>query len=179
MAAVLGLSPEAVEAVVEKLRAENCAGIYAANLNSPRQTVVSGTKEALTEAEPRFKEAGAKRVIPLQVSGPFHSPFMESAAQKFAEALSAVTFHDAAIPFFSNVTGTSVTSGAEIKALALKQITSPVRWTAIEAGVAALRPDAVLECGPGKTLCGLWNDFCGDIPCYAMGTQNDIEGSSY
>jgi [acyl-carrier-protein] S-malonyltransferase len=175
MAAVIGLPPERVEGLVAAWTAGGLAGLYSANLNSPRQTVVSGTSVALKEAEGRFKEAGAKRVIPLAVGGPFHSPLMRSAADRFAHTLARVAFADPSIPFFSDVTGKWETDGAEIKRLATEQITSAVRWTDIEAGIAALRVDAVLEPGPGKTLCGLWKDTGSAIPCYAAGSAADIE----
>ncbi|MDR1230081.1 MAG: ACP S-malonyltransferase [Spirochaetaceae bacterium] len=175
MAAVIGLPPEKVESLVAAWTAEGLAGLYSANLNSPRQTVVSGTSAALKEAEGRFKEAGAKRFIPLAVGGPFHSPLMRSAAECFAKTLDGVAFADPVIPFFSDVTGRRETSGAEIKRLATEQITSAVRWTDIEAGVAALHVDAVLEPGPGKTLCGLWKDTGSAIMCYAAGNDADIE----
>ncbi|MDR1094966.1 MAG: ACP S-malonyltransferase [Spirochaetaceae bacterium] len=175
MAAVIGLPLERVESLVAAWTAEGLAGLYSANLNSPRQTVVSGTSAALKEAEARFKEAGAKRVILLAVGGPFHSPLMRSAADRFARTLAGIAFADPSIPFFSDVTGKRETDGAEIKRLATEQITSAVRWTDIEAGVAALQVDAVLEPGPGKTLCGLWKDTGSAIPCYAAGSDADIE----
>jgi [acyl-carrier-protein] S-malonyltransferase len=174
MAAVIGLAPETVEGLVAEWTAKGLSGLYAANLNSPRQTVVSGTGAALKEAEARFKEAGAKRFVPLAVSGPFHSPLMQSAADRFARILADVSFADPVIPFFSNVTGKQETSGAELKRLAVLQITGAVRWTDIEAGVAALGVDAVLETGPGKTLCGLWKDTGSAVPCYAAGNDADI-----
>ncbi|MDR1470341.1 MAG: ACP S-malonyltransferase [Spirochaetaceae bacterium] len=175
MAAVIGLPPETVEGLVVAWTAEGLAGLYAANLNSPRQTVVSGTQTALAEAEARFKAAGAKRFVSLAVGGPFHSPLMQSAAERFEAALAPVLFADPAIPFFSNVTGKQETSGAELKRLAVKQITGAVRWTDIEAGIAALGVGAVLEAGPGKTLCGLWKDSGSAIPCSAAGTEADIQ----
>jgi [acyl-carrier-protein] S-malonyltransferase len=175
MAAVIGLPPEAVEGLVVAWTKEGLTGFYGANFNSPRQTVVSGTRAALAEAEARFKKAGAKRFVPLAVGGPFHSPLMESAARHFEKTLETVTFANPAIPFFSNVTGKQQTSGAELKRLAVKQITGAVRWTDIEAGIAALEPGAVLEVGPGKTLCGLWKDAGSAIPCYAAGSDEDIQ----
>jgi [acyl-carrier-protein] S-malonyltransferase len=175
MAAVIGLPPEKVESLVAEWTAAGLTGLYSANLNSPRQTVVSGTQAALQEAEARFKEAGAKRFIPLAVAGPFHSPLMQSAADRFAQTLAGVTFTDPVIPFFSNVTGKQETRGAELKQLAAKQITSAVRWTDIETGIAALNVTAVLEPGPGKTLCGLWKDTGSAIACHAAGNDADIQ----
>lgn len=176
MAAVLGLAPEQVEALIAEWKASgSAADLYAANINSPRQVVVSGSGAALAEAETRFKEAGAKRVIRLQVAGPFHSPFMKEAAEAFAPVLEKVNFSDPAIPFFSNVTGKQVSNGAEAKALALRQIVEGVRWTDEEAAVAKLEPAAVLETGPGKVLQGLWKDTGSAAPAYGAGTAAEIK----
>jgi [acyl-carrier-protein] S-malonyltransferase len=172
MAAVIGIAPEQVEELVTKWSVE---GLYAANINSPKQTVVSGTAAALAEAEIRFKEAGAKRVIRLQVAGPFHSPLMADSAQAFCPALDAETFRDPAVPLYSNVTGKLVSSGEEAKKLALLQITSPVCWVDEEAALMAAGIDACLEVGPGKVLQGLWRDSGSGIPCFAAGTVEDIE----
>lgn len=179
MAAVLGLAPEQVEGLIaewKKSAAADFAGdLYAANINSPKQTVVSGTSAALSEAEKRFKEAGAKRFIRLRVAGPFHSPFMKEAAEAFAPVLEAAAFGDPEIAVFSNVTGKRIQSGSEAKALALRQIREGVRWTDEEAAIMALNPDAVLETGPGKVLQGLWRDTGSAIPCYGAGTAKEID----
>jgi len=175
MAAVVGLAPEkAEELIAQWAAAEGLKDIYAANINSPKQVVVSGTAAALTEAEARFKEAGARRVLRLPVAGPFHSPLMNSAAEAFMPVLESVTFNDPVIPLFSNVTGKQVFSGAEAKKLALQQITSPVRWIEEEAAIAALGFEACLEAGPGKVLQGLWRDSGSGIPVFAAGTIDDI-----
>jgi [acyl-carrier-protein] S-malonyltransferase len=174
MAAIIGLAPEQVETLAAEWK---IGGLYAANFNSPRQTVVSGTAAALALAEERFKAAGARRVIRLQVAGPFHSPLMASAAEKFRPVLDGVDFRDPRLPFYSNVTGKRVNSGAEVKKLALAQITSPVRWTDEEKAIRDAGIDCALEAGPGKVLQGLWKDSLGpdtDPPCYLAGTAADI-----
>jgi [acyl-carrier-protein] S-malonyltransferase len=176
MAAVIGLPPETVEELIEKWAADGLCGLYAANFNSPRQTVVSGTAAALGEAETRFKEAGARRVIRLRVQGPFHSPFMEEAARAFAAVLEGVVFNDPVIPFFSNVTGGELKSGAEIKALAVKQIVSPVRWIQEETALAAQGASRILEAGPGTVLSGLWKDSGSPVSCLAAGTWEAVLG---
>ena len=173
MAAVMGLAPEQVEELLFKWAAEGLKDLYAANINSPKQLVVSGTAAALTEAETRFKDAGAKRVIRLQVAGPFHSPLMEDAARVFAPILESVTFNDPAVTLYSNVTGGKITSGEEAKKLALRQITSPVRWVEEEAVIAKSGIKGCLEAGPGKVLQGLWKDSGSEIPCYLAGTVED------
>jgi [acyl-carrier-protein] S-malonyltransferase len=170
MAAVMGLTPEKIE---ECLGVWKLDGLFAANFNSPRQTVVSGTEAALAEAEKRFKDAGGRRFVRLPVSGPFHSPFMKAAADKFSTILQNVTFNAPKIPFFSNVTGKEVFDGAEAKKLALRQITSPVRWTDEEAEIQKLPLEAVLEVGPGAVLSGLWRDSGSTLECFPAGKLAD------
>ncbi|MDR0448398.1 MAG: ACP S-malonyltransferase [Treponema sp.] len=174
MAAVIGLDPGQVEALMAEWKNSGLKDLYAANFNSSKQTAVSGTAEALTEAETRFKEAGAKRFLRLQVAGPFHSPLMKEAAEAFAPELDKVQFRDPAIMIFSNVTGKQINSGEEAKALALRQIVEALRWTDEEAELAALQPEALLEAGPGKVLQGLWRDTGNAVPCYAAGTAAEI-----
>lgn len=178
MAAVLGLPPDRVEALVAAWAAEGLEGLYAANFNSASQTVVAGTAAALDAAEARFKEAGAKRVVRLKVAGPFHSPLVASAARAFAPDLAAAPFADPALPLYSNVTGKAVASGAEAKDLLLRQIVEPVRWTAELGSIAAGLPLPAVEAGPGKVLQGLWKDAAMAEPCFAAGTLNDIEAAA-
>jgi [acyl-carrier-protein] S-malonyltransferase len=174
MAAVIGLAPEQVEALIAEWKKGGRTGLNAANINSPRQVAVSGSAAALEEAEKRFKEAGAKRFMRLQVAGPYHSPFMKEAAAEFDVHLDKARFNDPAIPIFSNVTGKQMQSGEEAKALAHRHILEGVRWTDEEAAIALLRPEALLEVGPGKVLQGLWKDTGSEIPCYGAGTAAEI-----
>jgi [acyl-carrier-protein] S-malonyltransferase len=171
MAAVIGLAPERVEELIAEWQIED---LYAANFNSPRQTVVSGSAAALALAGERFKAAGARRVIPLRVAGPFHSPLIAAAAEEFRPRLEGVPFADPAIPVYSNVTGARIGSGAEAKKLALEQITGAVRWTRVERALEAGGIELVLETGPGRTLQGLWKDSGSALPCYAAGTAAEI-----
>lgn len=180
MAAVLGLASERVDDIVDMVnqtieRGPNAGKdlfgirqLFAANYNSPLQTVISGTAEALALAETAFKEAGARRVVRLKVAGPFHSPLMHEAGTEFSKVLEGVPFADPRVPLFSNVTGKRVLSGAEAKKCAVAHISNPVRWTSEEAEIAALpgfpfggvdgAVPALLEVGPGKVLSGLWAD---------------------
>ncbi len=162
MAAVLGLSPEAVDAVIAELLSSGAVpanSLFGANYNSPLQTVISGTGAALAACEAAFKAAGARRVIRLKVAGPFHSPLMAKAGEEFQKILESATFSNPKIPLFSNVTGARVLSGAEAKACAVAHISHPVRWTLEEASIAALgAADELVEVGPGKVLSGLWAD---------------------
>ncbi|MDR1637389.1 MAG: ACP S-malonyltransferase [Treponema sp.] len=179
MAAVIGLSPDQVESLMAGWKEKGpgvLADLYPANINSPRQTVVSGTGAALAEAEGRFREAGARRFIPIQVAGPFHSPLIAGAAEKFRPLLEKTVFGDPLIPLYSNVTGKRVNSGEEAKKLALAQITGAVRWVDEEKALnQAGDLDAALEAGPGKTLQGLWKDSGSSLPCYPAGRRADIE----
>ncbi|MDR2053450.1 MAG: ACP S-malonyltransferase [Treponema sp.] len=175
MAAVIGLPPERVEELIAGWKEAGLDGLYGANFNSPKQVVVSGTAAALAEARIRFTEAGAKRVLRLQVAGPFHSPLIAGAAEAFAPVLEKTAFRDPAILCFSNVTGKRVNTGKEARELALKQIVCPVRWTEEEAAVAAEGAGAALETGPGRVLQGLWRDSGSAVPCYPAGTAEDIE----
>ena len=157
MSAILGLSPEKVKEIAAGIK-----DAYAANMNSEKQTVISGTFDALTAAEKAATEAGARRAIRLKVAGPFHSPLMQDAAVEFEKFLSNVTFADPKIPLFSNVTGKQATTGAEVKSSAVLHLTHSVLWTDEEAVLADIIENdggnewAVLEPGPGKVLTGLW-----------------------
>ena len=174
MAAVVGLTPEQAEDLITQWSNEGLNDLYAANINSPKQLVVSGTAAALTEAETRFKKAGAKRVVRLPVAGPFHSPLMAYALESFTPVLESVTFRDPVVPVFSNVSGQRIYSGEEAKELALLQITNPVRWVEEEAAIAVSGIETCLEVGPGKVLQGLWKDTGSEIPVFSAGTAEDI-----
>lgn len=159
MSAIIGLAPERVKEIAAGIK-----DAYAANMNSSKQTVISGTFDALTEAEKKATEAGARRAIRLAVAGPFHSPLMQKAADNFEKALESVPFADPSITLFSNVTGRQVTSGAEAKKSAVLHLTHPVLWTDEENVLGSIIEGdsasewTVLEPGPGKVLSGLWRD---------------------
>ena len=175
MAAVIGLAPEKVETFINEWSSTGLTGLNAANINSRRQVVVSGSAAALLEAEKRFKEAGAKRYMRLQVAGPYHSPFMKDAAEEFDRCLEKVDFNDPKIALFSNITGKIITSGEEAKALAHRHILEGVRWTDEEAAIEESGPGMLLEVGPGRVLQGLWKDTGSAIPIYGAGTAIEIE----
>jgi [acyl-carrier-protein] S-malonyltransferase len=179
MAAIIGLAPERIESLIAQWKEEGneaLADLYAANINSIKQTVVSGTAAALAEGTRRFTEAGARRVVPLAVAGPFHSPLMAEAAEEFRPFLEKAAFKDPSIPFYSNVSGKRVLSGEEAKKLALAQITFPVRWTEEEAAIQESGGfEVCLEAGPGRVLQGLWKDTGSPLPCLAAGKVEDIK----
>lgn len=154
MAAILGMSAEELEGVTSEVT-NTGHSVQLANLNCPGQIVISGTAEGVEQASAIAKEKGAKRAIPLVVSGPFHSELMKPAANQLQEVLSTLSFRDATIPVIANVTANPVESQEEIKVLLVKQLYSPVRWeesvkTMIENGVKTF-----IEIGPGKVLSGL------------------------
>ncbi len=158
MSAILGLEPGKVVEIAKGIK-----DAYAANMNSVKQTVISGTFDALSAAEEAAKAAGARRAVRLAVAGPFHSPLMQKAADEFEKVLADVTFNDPKIHLFSNVTGKEVTKGADAKASAVLHLTHPVLWTdeeAVLANVISVEGGVdgwnVLEVGPGKVLSGLW-----------------------
>lgn len=152
MAAVIGLGRQDVQDVVE---AEAPGSLVVANDNAPGQVVVSGTRAALERVQPALAAAGARRVIGLNVSGPFHSPLMEGIAHDLAAAFDQATWHDADPPVVSNVTAAPVRDAAEIRSLLARQVSSPVEWVRSVQGMVADGVDTFVECGPGATLSGM------------------------
>ena len=149
MSAVLGMTAEQINEVVDPI--EN---VQVANYNCPGQIVISGKKEAVEEASEKLKEAGARRVLPLNVSGPFHSHLLEDAGKKLGEYLENVTISEPVIPYVANVTAQYVTSAADVKPLLKKQVSSSVRWQQSVETMLADGVDRFIEIGPGKTLSG-------------------------
>lgn len=155
MAAILGLDAEALKAVTDQVTAELGEVVQLANLNCPGQIVISGTAKAVEVASEKAKEAGARRALPLVVSGPFHSELMRPAASKLQEMLGGIQMSDAQTPVIANVTAQSVTSADEIRNLLVEQLYSPVRWEETVRQLIAEGVDTFIECGPGKVLSGL------------------------
>jgi malonyl CoA-acyl carrier protein transacylase len=151
MAAVINLPAETVEEICA-----SCAGlVIPANYNSDGQIVISGEAEAIAEACAKMKEAGAKRALPLPVSGAFHSPLMEPARLELGEAIGKTPFRAPACPVYQNVTALPSTDPEVIKDNLLRQLTSPVRWTQTIRNMVADGADSFLEIGPGTVLQGL------------------------
>ena len=151
MAAVIKLPTETVEEICA-----SCAGlVIPANYNSEGQIVISGEAEAVAEACAKMKEAGAKRALPLAVSGAFHSPLMEPARLELAEAIGKTPFQVPVCPIYQNVTALPSTDPEVIKDNLLRQLTSPVRWTQTVQNMVADGADSFLEIGPGTVLQGL------------------------
>jgi [acyl-carrier-protein] S-malonyltransferase len=175
MAAVLNLEPALIEAALKNAGIDD---VWVANYNSPTQSVISGTESGMDKAEPAIKEAGAKRVIRLKVSGAFHSPIMRYAYDGFKEFLADASFANPARDFFSNVSGKKETDGAALKIMAAEQIISPVRWMDEEASILAAGYGQLLEAGPGTVLAGLWKSVSADIACRPCSTVDHIAAIS-
>ena len=154
MAAVLGAERDALDALCRSI-SETVGLVELANVNCPGQIVVSGTKAGVAAVAERGKEADAKRVIPLEVSGPFHSSLMQPAADKLAQALAGVEFRDARVPVVANVNAQPVTSGKEIRDLLVRQVVSPVQWEDSVRWLIGQGVDTFVEIGSGTVLAGL------------------------
>jgi [acyl-carrier-protein] S-malonyltransferase len=153
MIAVMGLERDQVAQIVGRVAPPDELGV--ANDNAPGQVVISGTQAALAATERELRAAGARRAIPLRVSGAFHSPLMAATGEALSEAFAGVEWRDADPPIVSNVTAAPVREASTIRRLLARQVSSPVEWVAsvqsmLEAGV-----DAFVECGPGAALTGM------------------------
>ena len=154
MAAIIALPDETIEQICEEVSTEGNA-VVPANYNCPGQVVISGNVEAVKTACAKLKEAGAKRALPLAVSGAFHSPCMEPARQELAAAIEQTEFKEPICPVYQNVDALPHTAPEEIKANLLKQLTASVRWTQEVKQMIADGAEEFVECGPGAVLTGL------------------------
>jgi [acyl-carrier-protein] S-malonyltransferase len=173
MAAVLGM---ATDAVVQLCREASQGGAVAvaANLNAPDQTVISGDPEAVERAASLCKTAGAKRVLPLRVSGAFHSPLMQPAEDGLRAVLDAVAFADPACPVVANASAEPVKTAREAREYLARQLTAPVRWVECMRVAAALAPGATfVEAGPGNVLTGLLKRILPDAQAIAIGSADE------
>ena len=154
MAAIIALPDETIEQICEEVSTEGNV-VVPANYNCPGQVVISGNIEAVKTACAKLKEAGAKRALPLAVSGAFHSPCMEPARQELAAAIEQTEFKEPICPVYQNVDALPHTAPEEIKANLLKQLTASVRWTQEVKQMIADGAEEFIECGPGAVLTGL------------------------
>jgi [acyl-carrier-protein] S-malonyltransferase len=175
MAAVLGLATAEVQSACDESSGPDGIAVPA-NLNAPDQTVISGDPVGVDRAGERCKARGAKRVIPLKVSGAFHSPLMAPAVDGLREALSEATFADPSFPVIANASGYAVRTGVDAKRLLADQLTAPVRWVACMQAAAELVPGATfLEIGPGNVLSGLLKRIVPGAKAVALGTADEVE----
>jgi [acyl-carrier-protein] S-malonyltransferase len=175
MAAILGALSAPIEQLCE--RASREAGLVVpANYNDAAQIVVSGEVAGVERVMELAKEAGAKRAVRLNVSGAFHSPLMEPAEQGLDAALGQATLGTPAFPVFSNVDASPVMDGARARALLLRQLTSPVRWSEVVTALAVANPGAVfVEMGPGNVLTGLVKRIAPGMSTATCGTAAEVE----
>ncbi len=170
MAAVLGLSGEKVFDIVK-----NIEGVFVANYNCPGQVVITGKTKNIEEAKKRLIEAGAKRVLPLKVSGPFHSPYLEEAGKKLEKELDKIQWKNPMIPYVTNVTAKAVTQKEEIKGLLKKQVSSSVLWQQSIEYMIQQGVDTFVEIGPGNTLSSLMKKINREVKVYQIGTMDALE----
>jgi [acyl-carrier-protein] S-malonyltransferase len=175
MAAVLGLATAEVQAACDEASGPDGLAVPA-NLNAPDQTVISGDLAGVGRAGEGCKARGAKRVIPLNVSGAFHSPLMAPAVDGLREALAGATFADPGFPVIANASGEAVRTGVDAKRLLADQLTAPVRWVACMQAAAQLCPGArFVEMGPGAVLSGLLKRIVPGAKAITLGTADEVE----
>ena len=170
MAAVLGMKADEIETAISKIE-----GVGIANYNCPGQIVITGWKETVEQAGELLKENGAKRVLPLNVSGPFHSPLLQEAGQELKKVLDRVEFSNLEVPYVTNVTAQYVYDVKEIKELLVQQITSSVRWQQSVEEMIRQGVDTFVEIGPGRTLSGFLRKINRDVKVYQVSKWEDIE----
>ena len=177
MTAVLGLDADKIEEICTKT--EGIVSI--ANYNCPGQIVITGEESAVTAAGEQCKAAGAKRAVPLKVSGPFHSPMLKGAGEQLGDALKEVTLQEMKLPYLANVTADYVRDLQDVKPLLQRQVASPVRWQQSVERMLADGVDTLVEIGPGHTLTGFLKKIIrasavdsGEIEMYNVETVEDF-----
>ncbi len=172
MAAVLGMKEEEIQPIVEQIDDEI---VDVANLNCPGQIVISGSKAGVDRASELLKEAGARRVLPLNVSGPFHSRLMKEANKDFAKYLDETTISNATIPVYANVTAKPVKQKEEIKQLLLEQLYSPVRFEQSIRNMIDQGIEAFVEVGTGSVLSGLVRKIDRSVKTFSVQDEKTFE----
>lgn len=171
MSAVLGLDADTIENICW-----NTEGIVSiANYNCPGQIVITGEEKAVQEASMKLTEAGAKRCVPLKVSGPFHSEMMKGAGEKLGRELESVEIKDIQIPYISNVTGDYVSGKEKVKGLLKKQVSASVKWQQSMERMIADGVTVFIEIGPGKTLSGFMRKINKDVTMISIEKLEDLE----
>ena len=171
MAAILAMDADKILEVLEQV--DGIVGI--ANYNCPGQIAISGEKAAVDKACELLKEAGAKRCVPLNVSGPFHSPMLKGAGEKLAVELKDVTINDIAIPYVTNVTGDFVKDKNEVKDLLSAQVSSSVKWIQCVEAMLADGVDTFIEIGPGRTLSSFVKKINKDVTIINVDKYADLD----
>ncbi|MCF2681655.1 ACP S-malonyltransferase [Faecalicatena contorta] len=170
MCAIMAMDEKAIEEITDGID-----GVTIANYNCPGQIVITGETEAVKEAETRLKEAGAKRTVMLNVSGPFHSPMLREAGEELAKELEQTEFHALQIPYVTNVTAKTVMDIGQTPALLKEQVSVPVRWMQSMEAMIADGVDTFIEIGPGRTLAGFMKKINRNVKVYNIATLDDVE----
>ncbi len=170
MSAVLGIDAD----TIEKICMETEGTVSVANYNCPGQIVITGEQSAVAAAGKTLKEAGAKRIVPLNVSGPFHSPLLAGAAEKLGEALKEVEIAESYLPYLSNVNADYVTKAEDVKPLLQRQVASSVRWQQTIERLIRDGADTFVEIGPGKTLSGFMRKINRDVTVCHIDKMEDF-----
>lgn len=171
MTAVLGLDTSVIERVCGEIQGQ----VSIANYNCPGQIVITGEEKAVAKAAESLAEAGAKRCVPLKVSGPFHSPMLAGAGEKLGTELEKVELHDMRVPYLANVTGDYVNDKAQVKELLKRQVASSVKWQQSVERMIADGVDTFVEIGPGKTLSGFMRKINRDVKVLNIEKVEDLE----
>lgn len=171
MTAIIGLDNPTIERICE----ETEGIVSVANYNCPGQTVITGEEGAVARAAAALKEAGAKRCMPLNVSGPFHSAMLAEAGEKLAKELENVEIHDIATPYITNVTADYVSDKTQVKDLLKRQISSSVRWQQSVERMIADGVEVFIEIGPKKSLTGFMKKIDKSVPVYHVDTMADLD----
>lgn len=170
MSAVLAMDAEKIEEVIATIE-----GVQIANYNCPGQIVITGEKAAVDAAAAACSETGAKRCVPLKVSGPFHSAMLKGAGEKLADALESVEIHDIKVPYITNVTADYVKSPADVKDYLTQQVSSSVRWQQTIERLIADGADEFVEIGPGRSLSGFMRKINRDVKVVNIDKLEDFE----
>ena len=170
MAAILGMDASVIEEGIKDLE-----GVTVANYNCPGQIVITGETKAVEKAAEILKEAGAKRAVLLNVSGPFHSPMLKQAGEELAKEMEKVEMEPLQIPYVTNVTAEYVTDIRETKKLLAEQVAASVRWQKSVERMIAEGVDTFVEIGPGKTLAGFLRKIDRSVKVYNIGTWEDVD----
>lgn len=175
MSAVLGLDADTIGDVCAKVQADTGKVVSVANYNCPGQIVITGDADAVAQAGAACKDAGAKRVVPLKVSGPFHSALLADAGKKLGEALEDVQIGEIKIPYLTNVTADYVRNADDVKPYLVRQVSSSVRWQQTVERLIADGADEFVEIGPGHSLCGFMKKINRGVASVSIDTMEDFE----
>lgn len=170
MAAVIGMAPDVIEGIISEFD-----GVTMANFNCPGQIVITGKTEGVVAAIPKLQEAGARKVVQLNVSGPFHSPMLKPAGDSLRTELDKAQISDLRIPYVANATAEFVNDKNSIRDLLQVQVSSPVRWEQSLLAMKDAGVDVFVEIGPGKTIAGFVKKTCAEIPVINVSTVEDVE----